>query len=63
MTLTWLGRAALYLAFLATIGGLVHQLIALRSDRPSRSIQWALVSLAGIVGAVAVMQFALITHN
>jgi cytochrome c-type biogenesis protein CcmF len=37
--------------------------IALRTNRPSRSLRWAWVSLAGIVGAVAVMQFALITHN
>src|SRR6204780_4684125 len=63
MTLTWLGRAALYVAFLATLGGIVHQVISLRTNRPSRSLRWALVSLAGIVGAVAVMQFALITHN
>ena len=63
MTLTWLGRVALYVAFLATLGGIVHQVIALRTNRPSRSLRWALVSLAGIVGAVAVMQFALITHN
>ena len=63
MTLTWLGRATLYLAFLATVGGIVHQVIALRTNRPSRSLRWALASLAGIVGAVAVMQFALITHN
>src|SRR5471030_1704505 len=63
MTLTWLGRVALYVAFLAALGGIVHQVIALRSHRPSRAIRWALLSLAGIVGAVAVMQFALITHN
>src|SRR5580692_8546747 len=63
MTLTWLGRVALYVAFLATLAGLVHQVISLRRNRPSRSIRWALLSLAGIVGAVAVMQFALITHN
>jgi cytochrome c-type biogenesis protein CcmF len=63
MTLTWLGRITLYVAFLATLGGIIHQVIALRADRPSRSIRWAWVSLAGIVGAVAVMQFALITHN
>src|SRR5271168_1749273 len=63
MTLTWLGRAALYVAFLATLGGVIHQVIALRTNRPSRSLRWAWASLAGIVGAVAVMQFALITHN
>ena len=63
MTLTWLGRVALYVAFLATLGGIVHQVIAFRTKRPSRSLRWALVSLVGIVGAVAVMQFALITHN
>ena len=63
MTLTWLGRVALYVAFLATLGGVIHQVIALRRHSPSRSIRWAWRSLAGIVGAVAVMQFALITHN
>ena len=36
MTLTWLGRVALYVAFLATLGGIVHQVISLRTERPSR---------------------------
>ncbi len=63
MTLTWLGRAALYVAFVGTIAGIVHQLVALRTGGPSRSLRWALVSLFGICAAVAVMQFALVTHN
>ncbi len=63
MTLTWLGRAALYLAFIGAIGGIVHQAVALRTGTPSRSLRWAMVSLFGIGSAVAVMQFALITHN
>jgi hypothetical protein len=63
MTLTWLGRVALYIAFAGTLGGIMHQAVALRTGRASRSLRWALVSLLGVVGAVAVMQFALITHN
>src|SRR5665213_4084360 len=63
MTLTWLGRVALYFAFAGAIGGIIHQAIALRTGRPSRSLRWALVSLFGVGAAVAVMQIALITHN
>lgn len=63
MTLTWLGRVALYVAFIGTIGGLFSQLVALRGARPSYAMRWALVSLFGIVGAVTVMQYALITHD
>jgi len=63
MTLTWLGRVALYVAFAGALGGVLHQIVALRSGKPSRSLRWALVSLAGIIAAVAVMQYALVTHN
>ncbi|MHB1208965.1 MAG: heme lyase CcmF/NrfE family subunit [Acidimicrobiales bacterium] len=63
MTLTWLGRVALYVAFFAAAGGFVDQLLALRSKRRARSFWFAGIALAGIVGAVAVMQYALITHN
>ena len=63
MTLTWLGRVALYVAFLGAAGGIVDQVLALRAKRPARSLWFAGLALAGIVGAVAVMQYALITHN
>jgi len=61
--LTWLGRVALYAALVATVGGVVDQAIALRRARRSRALWWAAGSLAAVVGAVAVMQYALITHN
>jgi cytochrome c-type biogenesis protein CcmF len=63
MTLTWLGRAALYLALAGSLGGLALQLVALRTGRAAHALRWALVSLAGIVCAVAVMQYALVTHD
>jgi cytochrome c-type biogenesis protein CcmF len=63
MTLTWLGRVALYIAFAGALGGIIHQGVALRTGRASRSLRWALVSLLGVCAAVGVMQFALITHN
>jgi cytochrome c-type biogenesis protein CcmF len=63
MILTWLGRVALYLAFLGAAGGAVSQVRALRTERPARALWWAGLALFGIVGAVGVMQYALITHN
>jgi len=63
MIVSWLGRVALYVALAGSLGGLVNQLVALRRRRPSHAMAWALVALAGIVGAVAVMQYALITHD
>ncbi len=63
MTLTWLGRGALYVALAGSLGGLVAQLVALRTSRPAHALRWALLALAGIVGAVGVMQYALVTHN
>jgi len=63
MTLTWLGRAALYVSFVGTLGGATTQLVALRRGRRSHALWWAALALAGMAGAVAVMQFALITHN
>ena len=63
MTLTWLGRIAIYLALVGALAGMVHQLVALRTKGRSWSMRYALVSLAGVLGAVAVMQYALITHN
>ena len=63
MTLTWLGRIALYIALAGSLFGLVTQVGALRRGRAAHAFRWALVSLLGIAAAVAVMQFALITHN
>ena len=63
MSLTWLGRAALYVAFLGASGGVVNQFVARRSGRRAHALRWALGALGGVVGAVAVMQYALVTHN
>jgi cytochrome c-type biogenesis protein CcmF len=63
MILTWLGRAALYVCFIGAIGGVVEQALAIRRHRASRALWWAGLSVAGIVGAVGVMEFALITHS
>jgi len=62
MTLTWLGRVALDVAFLACVGGVVVQVRTLRGRAP-RAMAFAVAALVGMVGAVAVMQFALVTHN
>ena len=62
MTLTWLGRVALDVAFLACVGGVVAQVRTLRGRAP-RAMAFAVAALVGMVGAVAVMQFALVTHN
>ena len=63
MTLTWLGRVCLYVSFVGTLGGIIEQVRALRQHRTSRAIRWAALALFGIVAAVGVMEFALITHN
>ena len=62
MTLTWLGRSALDVAFLACVVGVVLQVLAVRGRR-SRAMVPALVAVVGMVAAVAVMQVALVTHN
>jgi len=63
VTLTWLGRAALYLALAGALGGVVNALVALRTRRRAHAMGWALVALGGVVAAVGVMQYALITHD
>ncbi|HVA70530.1 MAG TPA: cytochrome c-type biogenesis CcmF C-terminal domain-containing protein [Acidimicrobiales bacterium] len=63
MILTWLGRAALYVCFVGAIGGVVEQLRAIQQKRASRALWWAGLALTGILAAVGVMEFALITHN
>jgi cytochrome c-type biogenesis protein CcmF len=62
MILTWLGRSALDVAFVSCVIGVVSQVTTLRGRR-SRALLWGVLALAGLVAAVAVMQFALITHN
>jgi len=62
MTLTWLGRIALDVAFLGCVAGVVVQVRTLRG-RPSRAALFAVVALGAMVAAVGVMQFALVTHN
>ena len=63
MTLTWLGRVALYLALAGALGGALDQARALRRGERAHARHFALLALVGIVSAVAVMQYALITHN
>jgi hypothetical protein len=55
MTLTWLGRIALYLAFLGALGGALGQLRALRTKKPAYAVRWAALALFGVAAAVAVM--------
>ncbi|HEY5303193.1 MAG TPA: cytochrome c-type biogenesis CcmF C-terminal domain-containing protein [Acidimicrobiales bacterium] len=62
MILTWLGRSALDVAFASCVIGVVSQVMTLRGRR-SRAIWWGVLALAGLVAAVAVMQFAMVTHN
>ena len=62
MILTWLGRIALDVAFLACVIGIVSQVLTLRG-RKSRALLWGALALGGMIAAVAVMQFALVTHN
>ncbi len=62
MILTWLGRGALYVCALGSLGGVAAAALALRRRR-SLSPVGALVALAGIFVAVAVMEFALVTHD
>jgi len=62
MILTWLGRIALDAAFLACVAGVVFQVRTLRGG-VSRAGIFAVAALLAMVGAVGVMQFALVTHN
>ncbi len=63
MSLSWLGRAALYLGLLGALAGIVTQARSIRVGKKSQARIWASVSLLGVVLAIAVMQYALITHN
>ena len=63
MTLTWLGRGALYLCALGALAGVVDQGRALKRQRPGHALHFAVAALVGIVLATLVMQYALVTHN
>ena len=63
MIVSWLGRIALYVAFVGCLGGVVAQARTIRRGKASAALLWSLVALVGIAGAVGVMQWALITHN
>jgi cytochrome c-type biogenesis protein CcmF len=63
VTLTWLGRAFVYVAVLSFAGGITFQALAIRRNRPAYAMFFALFGLAGVIGAVGVMQYALVTHN
>jgi cytochrome c-type biogenesis protein CcmF len=63
MTLTWLGRAGLYLCFVGALGGVIEQVRSIRAKRDSRAMWWAGLAVVGILFAIGVMEFALVTHN
>jgi cytochrome c-type biogenesis protein CcmF len=63
MTLIWIGRVALAVAFAGLLGGIVDQATALRKGRAGHGLWFAGAALVGIVGAVGAMEVALITHN
>ena len=63
MTLVWLGRISIYLAFFAALGGIGAQVLTLRRGTPSRALLWSVVSLVGVASAFVVMEFAFVTHN
>jgi len=63
MTLIWIGRVALVVALGALVGGVVDQAVALRHRRAGHALWFALGALVGILGAVAAMEVALVTHN
>lgn len=63
MSLSLLGRAALWLSLAATLVGAVHQVTAWRRGRPGHARLYATLSLAGVALAVLVMQYALVTHD
>ena len=63
MILTWLGRSFLYVSFAGALGGILFQLRALRTSKPSHAKVFAALALLGVLGAVGVMQYALVTHD
>ncbi len=63
MSLTWLGRAFVFLASAFFVIGVVDQVWAIRRARRSHALWFAGAGALALAGAVGVMQFALITHN
>jgi cytochrome c-type biogenesis protein CcmF len=63
MTLTWLGRSAVYVSFLGSFLGLVSQLRAIRTKKTSHAQAFAITAFVGVLAAIVVMEYALITHN
>jgi cytochrome c-type biogenesis protein CcmF len=63
MTLIWIGRVALAVALAALVGGVVDQVVAIRKQRAGQGVWFALGALVGILGAVAAMEVALVSHN
>jgi len=63
MIISWLGRVALYVAFAGAVGGAFTQVRAIRRQRASHALRWALLALFGVCAAVGVMQYGLITHD
>lgn len=63
MTLSWLGHVAVATAALACLVGLLNQGLALARRRHLHATWVAGVVLIATVASVAVMQFALVTHN
>lgn len=58
-----MGRLALWLSLSASLVGAIHQIVAWRRHARAYAHVYAGVAFAGILGAVAVMQYALITHD
>ena len=55
MTLTWLGRAFLYVAFAGAVGGMLTQVRAVFTKKKAPALLFALWSLLGVLGAVGVI--------
>jgi cytochrome c-type biogenesis protein CcmF len=63
MSLTWLGRAFVYLCALGALGGIVDLAVALARHRAAHARYYVAAALAGVLGAVGVMEYALVTHD
>ena len=63
MSLTWLGRAFIYVASIAFVVAIIDQIRATVARRRSHAMTYAIVGALALAGAVGVMQFALLTHN
>jgi cytochrome c-type biogenesis protein CcmF len=63
VSLIWLGRAFIYAASAAFVIGVLGQVLSLLRGRRAWPVAFATVGFASLLGAVAVMQFSLITHD